>query len=247
MERGTPRFEFTGIPFSPHAYSVRVFSPGLNGSEQIVAVTEQDPIADAVVGISPPVTFSIVLRDQFEGPVSEMRLSMLPVDGPPGRGPLNGTTDNFGSLLFEEVLAGDYLIYVDNPTNPLVKPVRVTVQPPGVTIQPEPVYLKGKQLRNQFAKIVVPSGRALLVSVTGAAGRGLKDAKLTLLATTSTRYQPYEGVTDYSGRFVFPHLPAGEYELDVELADHQRWTRTVRWQDGEDPPQQDVVLYPRRK
>ncbi len=85
-----------------------------------------------------------------------------------------------------------------------------------------------------------------MVSVTGPAGYGLKDAKLTILATSSVRYQPYQGVTDYSGRFVFPHLPAGRYELTVELEKHQRTTRTVRWAEDEDPPQVEVRLIPRR-
>jgi hypothetical protein len=246
MQRGTPTFEVRGIPFSRNGFSVRVFSPGLNGSEQVVAVTELEPIADAVLGISSPVAFSILLRDQLRNFVTNTKVIMKPVELPLGRPWLNGETDNYGSVLFEEVLAGDFLIFVGDTSAPLVKPVRVTIQPPGPTFQPELAYLRGQPVKNQFVRITVPRGQALEVSVTGPAGYGLKDAKLSMLTTSSVLYQPYDGVTDYNGRHVFPHLPAGEYQLDVELAGHQRWSRTVRWKEGEAPPQVEVRLIPRR-
>ncbi len=65
FERRTPTFEIHGIPFSNNGYSVRVFSPGLNGSEQVVAVTEMSPIADAVLQLTPPVPFTVLLRNQL--------------------------------------------------------------------------------------------------------------------------------------------------------------------------------------
>ena len=247
MGRGTPTFEIGNIPFSRNGFSVRVLSPGLNGSEQIVGLTETDPIADVVLGISSPVTFSVLLRDQFQGWVTSTKVIMQPVDLPLRRDWLNGETDNVGSVLFEEVLAGDYMVFVDNISSPLVEPVRVTVQPPGTTFQPEVAYVRGQPVKNQFTSITVPLGQALNVSVTGPAGYGLKDAKLSMLSTSSVRYQPYEGITDYNGRHVFPHLPPGEYQRDVELTGHQRWSRNVRWKDGEVPPQVVVRLIPLRK
>ena len=169
------------------------------------------------------------------------------MDLPLGRPWLNRETDNYGSVLFEEVLAGDYLIFVDNTSSPLVKPVRVTVQPPGPVFQPELAYLRGQPVKNQFVRITVPRGQALVISVSGPAGYGLKDARLSMLTTSSVLYQPYEGVTDYNGRHVFSHMPHGEYQLDVELPGHQRRSRNVRWKEGEDPPQVEVRLIPLRK
>ncbi len=121
------------------------------------------------------------------------------------------------------------------------------MQPPGTTFQPEMAFLRGQPVKHQFASITVPRGQALNVSVAGPAGYGLRDAKLTMLSTSSVQYQPYEGVTDYNGRHVFPHLPPGEYQLNVELPGHQRWSRNIRWKDGEDPPQVEVRLIPLRK
>ena len=245
-ERRTPTFAIHGIPFSNNGYSVRVFSPGLNGSEQIVAVTEMSPIADALLQLSPPVPFTVRLRNQDRYNVINTKVIMRPVDQPLGRPWLNGETDNFGSLLFEEVLAGDYLIFIGDINNPVVPAVRVTVRPPGLTIQPEPAFVGNQSVKHQLTWITVPEGKALIVSVTGPAGYGLRGAKLTILATTSMRYQPYEGVTDYNGRYVFPHLPAGRYELTAVLEKHQRWTRNVRWTEDEDPPQVEVRLIPLR-
>ena len=106
---GTPTFEIRRIPFSDHPFSVSVYSPGLNGGRRTVTVNAETPLHDDVVlSITPGAPFSILVRDQDANPYAGVDIRILPIGEPPGRQQHIGKTDNYGSVVFECVLDGDF-------------------------------------------------------------------------------------------------------------------------------------------
>lgn len=237
---GTPTFELRDVPFSRYGYTVRAYSTGLNGTAQTVRLDEREPYQEVLLGLMPGVPFSILLRDQEQNPVHETDVTMAPVGDPPGRPTHKGTTDNFGSVVFQDVLAGPYRVFVGHVEQPMVEPVDVTVQLPGRS------FAAGQPVRGQLHQIEVPHGVDLVVAVVGPAGYGIEGVSLKLLATDKVRLRVLEGETDYSGRHTFRHLPPGTYQLDAAKPDHERRTKSVTFQKGEIPPEQVIRMSPIR-
>lgn len=210
-ELGTPEFMYADIPFSEYGYVVRVYAEGLNGSEMFVHLTEDEPVADVMLSVTAAVPFSVLLRDQLKFPVTETMVFLNPIGDPPFRPLQQLKTDGYGSAVFDRVLQGDYEIVVGTMDRPRNKQTQVSV-------------LAHAGVRS--VTVEVPRGFPLTIHAQTRAGWGIEGAKLRLWATT-TRFREYTGETDFAGRFVFDHLPAGTYQLDVSGERFQRSSRHV--------------------
>ncbi|HEX5052775.1 MAG TPA: carboxypeptidase-like regulatory domain-containing protein, partial [Planctomycetota bacterium] len=174
--RGTPTFEVKDIPFSDYPYIVSVYAPGLNGGRRTVTVDANTPLVDDIVlAITPGSPFTVLARDQDAAPYSGLDVRMQPVGDPAGRPRALGTTDNFGSVVFESVLAGDYQVTVSQDGQPLTEVQTITVQPGNRSF--------GTKVQGQGYTITVPRGVPLQVQVNDPRGYGVADVELTATAS----------------------------------------------------------------
>lgn len=217
----TPRFVIDNIPFSRYGYDVELFVVGFNGSKRTVQLSEDHPIAgtpdfaevlgeEVVLSLSPGVPFSLRLHDQYFNPISGRDLVMLPVGNPGGRKRYPGTTDNFGAVIYENVLRGDYDIKIDE------------------TIIDRITVYASKNITLQGAQILVPMGNDLRIEVNNRIGYGIEGINLLIYAVDTTRNRRYEAQTDYTGVHIFPHLMPGTYQIDIWGSGYQRTSRKVR-------------------
>jgi hypothetical protein len=218
---GTPVFTIRNIPFSDCGYLVRACSPGLNGGQQTVQVTKAHPCAEVRLAICPGVCCTVLLRDQDQGALAGTEVTMMPSGEPPGRPPQNGKTDNYGSVVFTNVLAGDWLVYVGHLQQPLAPPAELTVQPGTGSIH------------SQGITVTVPRGQPFTVQAQDILQHGIEDVQVKLLATDKTRLTQLEAQTDWSGRASFPYLAPGRYQIDVYKTDYERRSGTLTVTEGE--------------
>lgn len=224
---GTPTFELRGVPFSEYPYVVRVFSPGLNGSQATVNVTRDNPLVDDLkLTIGPGVPFTVLLRDQDQTPLTMTDVRLIPVGDPAGRPVRDGVADNYGSAVFEDVLAGDYDVLVGPRHAPLIEPARITVQP---TTR---VYGAGN-IQAQGQTVLVPRGVELVVRAVDSSGYGLGGVKVRVQASDRLQLKVLEEVTDYSGNATFPHLLPGVWQIDCLKDGYQQRSRQVTVRDRE--------------
>jgi hypothetical protein len=237
---GTPTYRVTDVPFSSYGYLVRVHAPGLNGSQQTVAITEETPLASPVnLRISPGVPFSLWLRDQDHAPVVLTEVRMVPEGAPLGRTVFDGRTDNLGSVVFENVLAGDYQVLVGPPGQPLMEPPLVNVQPTSRTY-------RDNKVQGQGQKITVPRGVPLGVLVAESwSGYPVADATVRAQAIDRTRLLVLDGKTDRQGRVTFPNVVDGIWDVQVLKDGFDRSSRHVTIA-GTAPPELQVALVRRR-
>lgn len=236
MGKGTPTFEVRNVPFSRYGYAVRIYAPGLNGSQQTVAITEDHPLEESVrLSVTPGVPFSVLLRDQDANAVLAAPVKMAPIGDPPGRPVHDGTSDGFGSVVFPDVLAGDYRIFVGPPHAPLMEPVEVTVHPAGMTFQ-------NGQVLSQGTTIKVPRGVPVAVIVRDPGNYGLADVRIRMQTTDRIRPVVLEGTTDFSGRWTCQHLQPGIWQVDVIKEGHQRTSRQFTVNEGTSVPDLEFRL-----
>jgi len=233
---GTPTFEVRDIPFSEYPYVVSVYAPGLNGTRRTVTIDADTPLVDDIVlTITPGSPFSILLRDQDAAPYTGLDVKLLPVGEPLGRRASVGHSDNFGSVVFEEVLAGDYQIAVSLGGQPIGELQTITVQPGHANFQAAARHSQGHT-------VTIPRGVPLQLQVSDVAGYGVAEAKVTATATDRIRYKPLDASTDYGGKAEFPHLTAGVWQIDIEKDGFQRCHQMVTIQTGQPPAVQQVRL-----
>lgn len=231
---GTPTFEVRDIPFSAHPYSVSVYSPALNGGRRTVTLDEQSPLHDDIVlTITPGAPYSILVRDQDQNPYPNIDIRIVPIGSPPGRKQHIGKTDNYGSVVFESVLAGEYDLVSTQQGLPLCPPERVTIQPGARRY--------GNKIQGQGYTLDIQRGMALEIMVSRV-GYGIADAAVKLQALDRTQLLVLEAATDFAGRVTFPHLTPGRWMVTVIKADHDPWTRPITIKDGELPPRLEVGL-----
>lgn len=224
---GTPTFEVKDIPFSEYPYSVSLYVPGLNGGSRTITIDEKTPLCDDVVlAITPGSPFSVLLRDQDRTPYAGVDVRLIPVGNPPGRPPQQGTTDNFGSAFFEQVLAGDYQIVTGQQGLPLAAPEVINVQPSA--------RMFGSKVQAQSYSMTIERGQALEVFAL-CGGYRVADVKVRLQATDRLKLTQLEAMTDYNGRAEFPHLTPGVWQIDFIKDDFQRATRQITIKDGQPP------------
>lgn len=237
MGRGTPTFEITGVPFSEYPYVVSAYAAGLNGTRRTITIDHNTPVVDDVVlQISGGAPFTVLLRDQDQAPYVNVDVLMQPVGDPVGRPKKNGTSDNFGSVVFEDVLAGDYLVHVTEAGQPLLEPEKINVQP-GTRATTTRVQTQGHT-------VSIARGLSLPVRVADTSGYGLADVTVSATATDRVKLTVVspEQTTDYGGNIVLRHLTPGTWQIDVHKADFQRCTRTVTIKANEPPAPLDLQL-----
>src|SRR5262245_20345955 len=172
---GTPTFEVTDIPFSEYPYAVSVFVPGLNGSKRTVTIDATNPVVDDIVlVVTPGAPFTLLARDQDAAFYTGVDVVMQPVGDPPGRGSSRGTTDNFGSIVFEDMLAGDYQIAASLNGQPVGDAQTVKVQPGNGNFSPK--------VQGQGYTLTIPRGVPFQLQVNDGGGYGVADAKVTATA-----------------------------------------------------------------
>lgn len=235
LGRGTPTFEVPGIAFSEYPYVVSAYAPGLNGSRRTITIDQNTPLVDDIVlAITPGAPFTILLRDQDAAPCVGLAVRMLPVGEPAGRSARNGTSDNFGSVVFEDVLAGDYQLLTSLAGQSLAEPQTVTVQP-GLRIV-------ANRVQGQGHTVIVPRGVPLQLRVSDVRGYGIQDVKVSATATDKTKLTVLEAVTDFGGNVEFPRLTDGVWQIDLHKADYERSSRQLTIKADEPPLPQQVQL-----
>ncbi|MBL8755909.1 MAG: carboxypeptidase regulatory-like domain-containing protein [Planctomycetes bacterium] len=237
--RGTPTFDIDGIPFSDHPYVVSVHAPGLNGNRRTLTIDKSHPYCDDIVlSITPGVPLSVLLRDQDNVQFPGLDVLLLPVDEPPARHALRATSDSYGSIVFDNVLAGDYQVLVQSGHQVLLEPRTITVQPG--------LYTYGRKVQAQCQTLVVPRGVPVRVSVHDRAGYGIGDVRVVATKTDQTLLKAPELPTDASGIADFSHLPPGTWQFSVQKQGFAPWDcqRTIK--QGQEPMTLDVTLVPAR-
>lgn len=236
MGVGTPTFVVKDVPFSKYGYVVRVHSPGLNGGQATVTIDEDHPYVDDVkLPITPGSPFSLRLRDQDARPLEYTEVRLVPVGEPLGRSRCDGQTDNFGSVVFETMLAGSYQVFVGPPGQPLM-------EPPVITVQPGTYLMHGSVVQPQGMALTVPRGIALTAKVVDAAGYPVVDARVRLRATDRTRLTEMVQQTDVRGEAQFPSVLVGMWEFEVQKQDYQSTQKQLTLKDGDPPSEHAFTL-----
>src|SRR5690606_27529159 len=150
------------VPFSEYGYRVTLFVPGFNGSSQIVRVDADSWNPSVELSVTPARPLALRLVDQSLDPWIERELTLVPLGD--GRPILAGRTDNFGTVVFEAALAGDYEVRMGDG-----QVQTITVEPPG--------FIRD-DLDRRFPSqtLVVPHGRRLTIEVFGLSGYALEGA-----------------------------------------------------------------------
>lgn len=237
---GTPTFEVR-MPFSEYPYVVSVFSPGLNGSRRTITLDAEHAVVDDIVlAITPGSPFSVLVRDQDAAPYPDVDLVLVAVGDPAGRPARKATTDNYGSALFEDLLAGDYQLTANSGGQPLLEPQTISVQPG--------MRSYGTKVQGQGHQLTVPRGIAVNLLVHDAPGYGIADAKVTATALDSIKLKTVEAPpTDGAGRTAFAHLQPGRWQVTIEKPGHARVDRPLTLTQGQEAQFLDVRLFPARR
>ncbi len=234
---GTPTFEVHDVPFSEYPYVVSVLSPGLNGSRRTLTIDAATPLADdLVLSITPGTPFTILVRDQDTAPFTGVDLTLQPIGEPAGRPPQSGTTDNFGSLVFEDVLAGDYHLFANQAGQALVPPRTVTVQPGGYS-----------RVQGQSHTLVIERGVPVQVKVHDRNFFPYVDAVVTATATDRIKLTVQEKPTDQQGVATFAHLQPGTWQITVTKEGFHLWDKQITLKPYQDPVTLDATLVPVRR
>lgn len=232
--RGTPTFEVRGVPFSEHPYVVLVHSPGLNGSRTIVTVDQKQPLHDGLVlAITPGVAFALLVRDQDMTPYVGLDVALQPLGEPAGRPPRVGRTDNFGSLVLPDTLAGEYELRATQDGLLVRDPERIVVQPGSRAAVP-----------GQAHKLVIERGVPVQVTVVDRIGRPIADAKVTATATDRLKLTVRESASDAGGVARLPLLQGGTWQLSIALEGYHLWDRQISVKPFQDPVHLDARLVP---
>ena len=231
---GTPTFKVTDVPFSEYPYRVTLHAAGLNGSQQTLTVNEQQPLHDIVLAITPGAPFSILLRDQDSGAHPDVDLLMRPVGLPNGRPRLAGKTDNFGSVIIESVLAGNYELVATKEGQPFGDVETVTVQPGTRNY--------GRKIQGQGHVMTIARGVQVDVRVHDINGYGMADCTVTATATDRRALTELEGKTDSIGRLRFANLQPGTWQLTVQCKDFQRVDQQLKLTANQEPLQRDIRI-----
>lgn len=215
--RGTPTFEVRDVPFSDYPYRVTLHAAGLNASARTLTVNADQPLHDDVLlAITPGAPYSVLLRDQDGGPHRGIDVSMRPHGLPYGRPPLAGKSDNFGSVVFESVLAGKYQLVATVQGQSFGEPEFVDVLPGRRNF--------GSKIQGQGHVMTIARGVQLEIEV-GDGAYGIEGAAITLVRTDRRRLTELEATTNGIGRAQFPHLQPGTWQLTVEREHYKRVDR----------------------
>ena len=229
---GTPTFTIRNIPFSAYGYVVSAYAAGLNGNQMTVEISAEHPLVEDVqLAIMPGAPFSLLLRDQESNPITATEVRLIPSGSPLGRPQQHKQTDNFGSAVFQNLLAGDYQVAVGPTHAPLMEPQVPTVQSSGMTLRngvPQP----------QGTTLVVPAGVPVEIVVTDSYGSPLANAAVRMQATDRKQLTMLDGVTDIRGHLRFARVAQGLWQIDVHKPDHDRRVSQLSLDGKQTPPDQ---------
>ena len=66
------RFELSQIPFSEYGWRVAAYSPNVNGDEELVVLTAEQPRREIHLGLRPPVSIHVRIAEPARQVVEEM-------------------------------------------------------------------------------------------------------------------------------------------------------------------------------
>lgn len=231
---GTPTFEVRDVPFSDYPYRVTLHAAGLNGSQRVLAVNEDQPLHDIRLRITPGVPFSVLLRDQDSGSYPDIDVLLRPTGLPHGRARLAGKTDNFGSVVFADVLAGQYELVTTLNGQPFGDPEIVTVLPGTRNF--------GRKIQGQGHVVTIERGVQVDVRISDRMGYAIKDCTVTATATDRRKLLELEGKTDGQGVLRFSRLLPGTWHLVVQKPGWQRIDQQLTIRQDQQPILRDIKL-----
>lgn len=232
---GTPTFEVTDIPFSEYPYAVSVYVPGLNGSKRTVTIDATSPVVeDIVLVVTPGAPFTLLVRDQDAAPYTGLEVQMQPVGDPLGRNHVRGTTDNFGSCVFEDMLAGDYQIVASLNGQPVGDAQLIKVQPGQGNFHPK--------IQGQGHSMTIARGVPMQLQVNDTAGYGVADANVTATAQDRIKLTQVTATTNAGGRAEFTHLAPGKWHFVVEKDKYERRDLQVTIKKAQQPEFRELRL-----
>jgi hypothetical protein len=233
---GTPTFEVPDVPFSEYPYIVTAYAPGLNASRRTVNITAEQPLVDDVVlTLTLGAPFTVLVRDQDSNFVTGVDVRMEPVGEPGGRTMQGGTTNAFGSVAFESMLAGDYQVSL------LKNGQYLLPQPTTVTVHPGTAGYGAKAL-GQSCTLVLARGVPLRIGVFDTVGYGIAEATVTATPTDRIVGKPILLTTDNGGFADFAHLLPGTWQITVEKEGFQRTDQQVALREGQAQETREVRL-----
>jgi hypothetical protein len=234
MGRGTPTFVIEDVPFSDYPYIVSVWSPGLNGSRTTISVDANKPVVDhLLLQITPGTPLSVLVRDQDAAPFLGLDLVFLPIGEPAGRTSMKGSTDNFGSLVFDDVLAGDYQVLVTQNNLQVLEPQTMSVGP-------------GGSMHGQSYQLTIERGVPVQVKVHDRNFYPYVGAKVVATATDRIRLTVREATSDATGVAAFAHLQPGTWQVTVTQDKCYLWDQQITVKPYQDPIVLDALMAPIR-
>jgi hypothetical protein len=234
-ERGTPTFEIPDVPFSEYPYVVSVYSRGVNGSRSTVTVDQRTPIVDVVLRITPGTPLTLLVRDQDQQPWHGVEVAAIAVGEPAGRPNLKAVSDNFGSIVFEDVLAGEYQLFPALGGQALTEPQTITVPAGGAM-----------QVRPHSHTLMIERGVPVTLRVHDAGGYPIVGAKVVATATDRVKLTTYETATDLQGNATWARLQPGTWQFTVTMDRWHMWDAQRTLKLHQDPLLVDVRLVPMR-
>lgn len=238
LTKGTPFFDMERIPLSVHPYRVTVVADGMNGSTAFARLTAETPVVEVSLVLTPGTVFSVRVVDQRLNPRMDMDVHLIPAGTSLAkRNRHDGRTNNYGTVVFEDVEKGNYMIYVGSVDAPSAPPVEAKVYGAGASIS------RGRP-KIQSKLVTVPDGKHVTVEVYSKYGIPLPQANLKAWQLEVQRYHELKATTDDAGRFEFQHVSFGKYQLSVDCQNHGR--RDVKFEVKKEPgPMKVTVKMPR--
>ena len=240
LRKGTPYVDIEGIPFSSHAYRVKVSALGINGSSGLTYVTAETPLGSRQVelALTPGAIYSVRLLDQRRNARRDLEVRMIPIgERVAGRRMAAQKTNASGSAIFENVLEGDYNIVVGHVNAPMAPPVEVTVYP---AIGPAS---RDGRLKTQGRTITIPDGHNVTVDVMSRWGYYIEGAEVRALQLEVSRHHEFKGTTDSAGRLVLENVPFGIYQLSIATKRNGRKDLKFTVKKDGDPPLVPVKMH----
>lgn len=186
-------YSFTGV-VATTGYTVRVGPPtgkiAVGTPTRTVDLTSADGTADFEVrDIVPAAVFGVVVDDEGR-PVSGVTVS---IDDQ------TTTTDADGYYVFDTVEVGPHTVVIEPPTGYSAQVTEQTIDVP-----------EGSEVPIEIEDFVLVENPDLRGSIT-AVGEGVPG----VIVTASLGDDVVTTVTDANGDYVFPRLPAGDYEISI--------------------------------
>ena len=152
-----------------------------------------------------------------------------------GRGKHGSKTNNFGGVLFDSVLEGDYQVRFSIDGQLITEPQTIHVQPGASSV-----------VQGQSHATTIPRGVPLQVEVADRVGYAIADVRVTATAKDRIKLTAIELLTDGIGRCLFSHLQPGEWQITIERQGFERKDLTMTLQAGVMPDMVRIVLIPAR-